>query len=65
VRDVPYPKRNVHRGSRLSGIARSRSEFPLPTSAAFPSFPAPLQAALFTNEDPEGFHAANLQNRPS
>jgi hypothetical protein len=39
--------------------------FPLPTPAAFPSFPAPLQAALFTNEDPEGLHAANLQNRPS
>jgi hypothetical protein len=29
------------------------SGFPLPTPAAFLSFPAPLQAALFTNEDPE------------
>jgi len=42
-----------------------KSGFPLPSLPDFPSFPAPLHAALLTNEDPEGLHAANLQNRPS
>ena len=37
----------------------------MPSLPAFPNFPAPLQAVLFTNEDPEGFLAANLQNRPT
>lgn len=41
------------------------AEFALPMAGGFPSFPAPLQAVLFTNEDPEGFHAANLHHRPS
>jgi hypothetical protein len=41
------------------------SGFPLPSPGRFPISRVPLHAALFTNEDPEGFHAANLQNRPS
>jgi small subunit ribosomal protein S2 len=36
----------------------------LPTSPPFPISRVPLQAALLTNEDPEGLHAANLQKSP-
>gem|GEM_PF-3680999 len=41
--------------------ARQMVEFTLPSRSEFHSFPAPLQAVLFTNEDPREFHAATLQ----
>jgi hypothetical protein len=34
--------------------------FPLPTRPEFLSFPAPLQAALLTKEDPEGIHTRQI-----
>ena len=36
----------------------------MPRSPRFPISRIPLHAALFTNEDPEGLHAANLQQSP-